>query len=104
MSALYEQTYIDTIVEIKRLLQYYAVLLAADANPDADSVNNADANANSVAVQDAKTELKAILDDLSSKSELMEMEDMRSVLVDCGIEVDVKQGEAGESVVDVRLI
>ncbi|EEA24876.1 hypothetical protein TMatcc_007975 [Talaromyces marneffei ATCC 18224] len=106
VSALYKQTYVDTIVKIKRLLQYYAVVLAADVNPDADSVKNANQNADvkSVAAQEAKTELKVILDDLASKPELVEMEDVKKVLLDCGIVVDVRKGMGGEREVDVRLI
>lgn len=75
-------------------------------NPDADSVKNANQNADvkSVAAQEAKTELKVILDDLASKPELVEMEDVKKVLLDCGIVVDVRKGMGGEREVDVRLI
>ncbi|KUL87734.1 hypothetical protein ZTR_05804 [Talaromyces verruculosus] len=112
ISNLYEQTYLDTITEIKRLLQYYAFVLAADANPDLNPdvafAANVDANMNTnemtVTVEDAKTELKAILDDLASKPEVVGMEEVRKVLMDCGIVVDVREGQDGKKEVDVRLL
>lgn len=101
---MYEQTYSDTIAEIKRLLQYYASVLTADANPDLDGEVNSTATAELVAVQNNKTELKAILDDLASKPELVGLEDVRKVLMDCGIMVDVREGQHGEKIVDVKLL
>jgi hypothetical protein len=50
-----------------------------------------------------KTELKAILDDPPSKPELVGMEDVRKVLMDCGIVVDIRTGQGQERVIDVRL-
>lgn len=87
-------------------------MLAADVNPDLnpDGDENANANANAsasadpVAVREAKTELKAILDDLASKPELVGMENVRKVLMDCGIVVDVREGRRGGREVDVRLL
>lgn len=96
---MYEQTYSDTIAEIKRLLQYYASVLTADANPDLDGEVNSAATA-----EFKKTELKAILDDLASKPELVGLEDVRKVLMDCGIMVDVREGQHGEKIVDVKLL
>lgn len=112
ISSLYDQTYLDTITEIKRLLQYYAFVLAANANPDlnpdvafaANVDANIDTNEMTVTVEDAKTELKAILDDLASKPEVVGMEDVRKVLMDCGIVVDVREGQDGKKEVDVRLL
>lgn len=83
-------------------------MLAADANPDLNPEgapeSETSANANAESVADAKTELKAILDDLASKPELLSMEDVRKVLMDCGIVVDVRDGQNGEKVVDVRMM
>ena len=86
ISSLYEKTYLDTVIEIKRLLQHYAFVLAADANPDLNPDGPLEGDASAVhaftsttvdAVADAKTELKAILDDLASKPELLSMEKLR---------------------------
>lgn len=103
----------DTVIEIKRLLQHYAFVLAADANPDLNPDGPLEGDASAVhactsatmdAVADAKTELKAILDDLASKPELLSMEEVRKVLMDCGIVVDVQDGQNGERVVNVRMV
>lgn len=111
ISSLYEQTYVDTIAEIRRLLQYYAFVLAADANPDLNpdaAFANEDANTTTndrmMTAEDAKTELKAILDDLASKPEVVGMEEVRKVLMDCGIVVDVREGQDGRKEVDVSLL
>lgn len=87
-------------------------MLAADANPDLNPdvafAANVDANINTnettVTVEDAKTELKAILDDLASKPEVVGMEEVRKVLIDSGIVVDVREGQDGKKEVDVRLL
>lgn len=61
-------------------------MLAAEANPDLNlegllegdaSAANARTSATVDAVADTKTELKAILDDLASKPELLSMEKLR---------------------------
>lgn len=87
-------------------------MLAADANPDLnpDAAFAANENANTttndrmMTAEDAKTELKAILDDLASKPEVVGMEEVRKVLMDCGIVVDVREGQDGKKEVDVRLL
>jgi hypothetical protein len=95
MAALYEQAYAETTAEIKKLLQKYSQA-ASDCAPD----NSVDEYGHHI---DAKTELKEILEDLASRPELIEMDEVKSVLSDCGIEIDVRFNEAGGKCVNVHV-
>lgn len=97
IATLYDQTYAETVTEIKKLLQKYA-LAASGCAPDNDSTMTGTEDYHN----DIKNELQAILDDLASRPELMEMKEVRDVLRDCGIDIEARPNGAGGQFVNVQ--
>ncbi|OKL62186.1 hypothetical protein UA08_02474 [Talaromyces atroroseus] len=94
MATLYEEAYAETTAEIKKLLRTYASAAAGCA-----ASNNAAEDYH----HDVTHELEAILNDLASKPEMFEINEVKSVLSDCGIDIEVRHNEAGGKFVNVQL-
>ncbi|EED18642.1 hypothetical protein TSTA_123710 [Talaromyces stipitatus ATCC 10500] len=104
VSSLYQQTYLETIAEIKSLLQHYAATIAADEHVNATNNSTVAGNGGTgAAAADARAELKAILDDLAQKPELVELDEVKTILKDCGIEICIHM-EGGRKIADVWMV
>jgi len=98
MANTYEKIYVETATEIKNLLQEYSLaaspITAAAAADDKTDGNNSSMKQN---------ELQMVLDELARRPEFVLMDEVKTVLQDCGIEVEVREKADGGRFVNVQL-